>query len=284
VVEENCQFVLSNHIYKMSTLEISLELDEYKKLDEYALLASQEYNFGNNGNWFYIFRGGISGFRARIFGFVTHYNSVHAWVPIPRLPIETEYHLASAFFNMDSAIECLMFSLNALGHAVLPGQFRDITDDRAFRQISPKDILGDRIPKSPRLPLSGYEVIFPKLQTYWQLKREMMLLIIEQHDVSKHRETIFTGGNVRSDPPPGFYESIGVERGQGEEWLYGPMEGIILQKNPKSRHSDRVPQEKKDFVFLEDIASEFTEFIRESGKLSFQDVKSNIELKHTIFL
>jgi hypothetical protein len=130
----------------------------------------------------------------------------------------------------------------------------------------------------------GYKTVFPTLQSYWQSKRNVIAIIIEQHDVSKHRETIFEGGKARSDPPPGFYESLGIAGNDEMKWMYEPMAEIILRNNPKSAYVDRKPQEVKDFIMLKSIADDFVKFIRESGKLSFQDAKSNIELAHTNFL
>jgi hypothetical protein len=104
----------------MSKYELSIDLSNYGLIDEFALLACQDYNLGNESKWFNAFRGGLNGFHARLNGFLSHYNAVHAWIPIPREPGETEHHLASVFFCMDSAIECFTYALNALGYAKRP--------------------------------------------------------------------------------------------------------------------------------------------------------------------
>ena len=113
-------------VSSMSKYEISFESSDYGRLDEFALLACQDYNLGNQGEWFGSFRGGLYGFHSRLHGLATHYNTVHAWIPVPRVPSETEHLLASIFFCMDSAIECLTFSVNALGYAIRPKLFRDV--------------------------------------------------------------------------------------------------------------------------------------------------------------
>ena len=86
----------------MSDFRLHFDLDDSKRLDRFALLACQAYNFSNVSDWFGAFRGGLYGFYARIHGVVTHYYAVHAWMPKPRMPAETDYHLASIFFNMNS--------------------------------------------------------------------------------------------------------------------------------------------------------------------------------------
>ncbi len=189
---------------------LPFDLRPLEKLDQLALLASQDYNHGNSGNWFGCFRGGLHGIQARIWAAQKHYYEVHAWIPAPRIFAHAEYHLASIFFNMDSTIECMTFALNALGNCVAAADFRDVTDERALRRISPLDILGDKGRKPPVPPLPGYGKYFPSLQAHWQNCRTFIQLIADQHDVSKHRETIFQGGQLRDDAPSGFYESLGV--------------------------------------------------------------------------
>ena len=268
----------------MTDFDLPFNLSNYERLDQIALLACQSYNLGNSNEWFGAFRGGLYGFHSRIHGLITHYLTVHAWLPAPRIPSETEYHLASIFFNMDSAIECLTFSLNALGCAVAPNTFRDIANEKALRQISPKDILGDPTLTPPRQPLSGYNTVFPKLQSHWQNNRKLLSLIIEQHDVSKHRETIFTGGMSRLDPPPGFYEALGIGNDPADQSNYWPMAEIILRKDPKGVRVDRKHQEVTDSVHLETVASDFCLFINKSGEYLLHDAIAHIKLSHNEFL
>ena len=127
----------------MSDFNLTFNLGSYQKLDEFALLSCQAYNYGNDTDWFGSFRGGLYGAYSRIHGICSHYHAVHAWMPRPRFPSETEYHLASLFFNMDSFIECITYALNALGYCASGNQnFWDITSERELRRISPCDILG----------------------------------------------------------------------------------------------------------------------------------------------
>ena len=48
-------------------------------LDDLALLASQDYNLGNSGNWFFNFRGGLNGIRSRCSGMQFHRHFVYEW-------------------------------------------------------------------------------------------------------------------------------------------------------------------------------------------------------------
>ncbi len=124
----------------MSHFNLEFDLQAFEELDRFAPLACQKYNYGNDNDWFSAFRGGLYGFYARIYGIQTHYHDVHAWMPKVHSPTETEYHLASLFFNMDSSVECITFALNALGFAANPGSFRDVTNARELSDISRYDL------------------------------------------------------------------------------------------------------------------------------------------------
>src|SRR5260370_33896554 len=106
----------------MSMPEFAIKFNDFpfKALDELALLACQGYNLGDTGNWFLEFRGGLYAMYARLNGVRRHYYELHAWGPRPIQAVDSEYHLASIFFHMDSALECFTFALNALGWAVKP--------------------------------------------------------------------------------------------------------------------------------------------------------------------
>src|SRR5438552_7832368 len=99
----------------MNDYVLNFDVAPLEKLDQFALLASQDYNFGNATDWFGCFRGGLYGAYARLRAVQKHYFEVHAWLPVPRVLAHAEYHLSSIFFNMDSALECLAFAINALG-------------------------------------------------------------------------------------------------------------------------------------------------------------------------
>lgn len=263
----------------MSNFYLEFDLQAFEEIDQFALLACQKHNCGNKTDWFGAFRGGLYGCYARIRGVVAHYYAVHAWVPKERLPVETEYHLASLFFNMDSLIECITFALNALGFGTHVSDFRDVTNEKELKKVSPYDIIGRSEISSSQKPLAGYAKIFPSLQDHWLKNKNLLSTIFEQHDVSKHRETIFSGGMARNDPPPGFYESLGIDDDPSKRAPFWPMKEIILRSEPKKPHTERVPQPRKDQVLLEDVVSILKDFIEDSGQYALDNAKDNIELK-----
>ena len=268
----------------MSDFTLRFNTGAFEELDQFALLACQSYNLSNDSDWFGLFREGLYGFYARLHGVSTHYELVHSWIAKPRLPTETEYHLASIFFNMDSAIECLVFALNALGYAAAPQHFRDITDGRSLRQIKPEDILGSPHNKPPHVPQKGFCFIFPQLQEFWRQHIALLSTIFEQHDVSKHRQRVYTGGRMRDDPPDGFFKAMGAKEDITKQVLLSPHAEIILMHEPKSPRRERSPQSYEDRLLLETLAKEFQGFVNSTGILALEDSKVNIKLSHSKLL
>lgn len=201
---------------------LSFDLSPLGTLDKFGLLAAQFYNLGDRGNWFYYFRASSQGVDSRVYGIRLHYYDLHAWLPKRRHRTETEYHLASLFFNMDSVVECFVYMMNALGFAADPPSFKDITDQKAMKAIAPRNVIGD----ARQSPLAGYAKFFPSVQQLWVDNRELMELIMEQHDVSKHRFGYGLSGRYRNDPPPGFFESLNID--PKRKYEFSPMEEILL--------------------------------------------------------
>ncbi len=251
----------------------------FVKLDDFALLACQKYNLGNDTDWFGSFRGGLYGFYSRIYGIAEHYRLVHSWIPRLRHPSETEYHVTSTLFNMDSAFECLTYALNALGYAYLFKSFRDVTSKKALSRICPSDILGKPSDNPPESPLEGYSVIFPETQKCCLENHSLLKTIFDLHDVSKHRETIYLGGMARSDPPDGFYESVGAIT-TNEKARFWPSAEILLPIDPKAPKIDRTQAEIHEYPKLEDIANEFMGLIQQLGNYALADCEANINLPH----
>ena len=81
-----------------------------------------------------------------------------------------------------------------------------------------------------------------------------------------------------SDPPAGFYESLGVGENASQKALFWPMKEIILKNNPKTPRIEREPQSREDQVLLEDMVPEFQKFVIETGTHALDDVKANIQL------
>ena len=259
---------------------LPFNLETCDRLDRFALLACQSYNLGNKGDWLGCFRGGPYGLYARIHGVKVHFYEVHAWRLKVRTPGETEYHLSSVFFSMDSAVECFVFGINGLGNAVAPKEFLDVTDDKDLRRVAPWNVLGNK----GQSPMVGYTHYFPSLQAYWQESRDLLDTITEQHDVSKHRSTIYQGGRHRADPPSGFYEALEIENVPDAQFRFWPMAEIILRPEPKTPLSKRKPVAQGSVKKLETVAETFCEFINTSCLKAFDDARKHITLPHPEFL
>lgn len=272
---------------KKTSYTLKIKSQPFEELDQFALLASQDYNLGKpkGSDWFYSFRGGLYGVYARVYGIGEHYRLLHAWLP-PRvhLPEDTEYHLTSVLFNMDSALECLTFALNALGNGAQPEGFLDVSDPKKLSGVSRRNILGDCPPqKTKKNPLKGYSKIFPNLQSHWVENRKFLGRIFDLHNVSKHRETIYESGRLGSDPLPGYFDSLGLRDDSPEKILYQPHETILLRHEPKVPKDGRTPIPWEDHDTLERIAPDFLEFLQKSGDFALNDARANIKLKHSTF-
>ncbi len=263
----------------MPEFSVQFDLAPFEALDQLALLARQDYNLGGAGDWFGEFRGGLYGFYARLYGVQRHYLEVHAWLPRARIPTDTEYHLSSILFQMDSALECLIFALNSLGWVVMPAGFRDVTDAKALKRISPLDILGDATKTPPIAPLAGYQTVFPTIQGAWQNEAQLIAQVRDLHDVSKHRRTIFVGGQARFDPPDGFFEALGLPEDAGRRAPLWPMAEIILKDDPKLPAVHRTPRAVRQGELLEDLVPSFAALIKTTGTAALGDAQVNVPLK-----
>jgi len=256
---------------------LKFDLSPYDDLDKFALLADQEYNLGDTGDWFNCFRGGLYRLYARVMGVQIHYYKVHSWEPAIKDPSMTEYHLSSILFNMDSAVECMVFALNALGYITDSSKFLNVTNEKDLSKICPYNILG-KPPEYSTGYIQGYDDYFPSLKSCWHENRNLIRTISEQHDVSKHRSTVFSGGRSRNDPPPGFFEKLGIAGDKVKQIFFTPMEEIILTYQPKTPWRQRKPHDYKDIDKLEDIAERFCTFINTCGTKALGDAKTTIKL------
>jgi hypothetical protein len=250
---------------------LTIDLSSFKALDDFALLACQSYNLGNNPDWFGSFRGGLYGMYARVDALVHHFYQVHSWVPVPRFPQDAEYHLASALFAMDSSFECCTFLLNALGCAANAGEFQSITDHRAMKNITPDNIVG-------ATPRPGYANYFPSVQALWLSHHDLIRTVMDQHDVSKHRSSIFRGGKVRMDPLAGLFEALGL-KDDPHRFAIAPMEEIILIADPKRPPATRGSVPLAEQLSFEQVVRDFAKLIESTGGEALQDAKANIALK-----
>jgi hypothetical protein len=241
-------------------------------LDDLALLASQGYNLGNAGNWFLNFRGGLNGIRSRCSGMQFHRRFVYEW-EIGPLYNNIEHHCSSMLFCMDSAVECMVYGLNALGQAVAPTGFRSISDSKALRLISPKDVTG----LGTTAPLAGWAQVFPNFQKHFSASSAFLAQLVDNHDVSKHRRHSFSGGTVRNDPPAGFYERLGLGPRDPRRTLIAPMATVLIPKEPKLP-TDSQPSDLAAWTTLESLLTDFEAFIQEGLRLANDDAHRTINL------
>lgn len=267
----------------MSKYHLNFDGASFEQLDKFALLCDQDYNYGDHGQWFNNFRGGLYGAYNRIHGISESYQKLHSWLPMPSYLHAVETHLANLFFNMDSCLECLVFALNALGYCAKPEQFHDVTDAAKLKRIRPENILGSGTGTPSRPPLIGYTNYFPSVIKHWQGHEGLLHVIFEQHDVSKHRKTIFVGGRVRSDMPPGYFKKLGLEKGDVRRSILRPMAEISLMPEPKVPVSNMKSLAREDMYVLEEIAPQFQVFVDATGVLALADAQANIPLTEKEF-
>ena len=169
-------------------------------------------SYGDHDNWLLTYRDGLRGMYARILAVDRHFLMLHQyqsrieWIscnPNEWLA-ECEYHAGVIFFGMDSSLECFVFAVNARGFAKDPNVFCSITDARALRQISPKNISGAHATDRAN-PRSGYNLYFPRTAKHWKSSESLLCRIFEYHDVTKHRSAVAQGGSlgelrVREEP------------------------------------------------------------------------------------
>jgi len=244
-------------------------------LDQFALTVNQPYNFGNAGNWFFSFRGGLYGVMSRLRGLQQHSLSLHEWRM--NTTVQTHEHdIAVMLFCMDSAIECFVFMLNALGQAVDKSLFRDVTSEKTLQRINPDDILG-----SKRDALAGYAKYFPTLQAAWQSQRGLFAAIFENHAVTKHRQQAGVTGKGRTDAPVGFFDSMGIPDDPLSQGIHGPFHPMLevwLPKRPKLPIDQR-PIEQDGLTTLESTEKEFYTLITNSFRWTVEDARKTIVLR-----
>jgi hypothetical protein len=192
----------------------------YNALWDLSGKIATDPKIGNPHNWILTFRDGLRGMLARITTVDREYVKLHGFQSQAEKNVGNpnewglicDSHAAVIFFGMDSTIECFVFAMNAIGFLKAPGDFCDITDAKALRQIGPTNILGGD-PNDKRNPKPGYQKVFPRVVSHWKTHSNLLTTIFEYHDVSKHRSAVATGGgegilHVRADPKqPGSLQS-----------------------------------------------------------------------------
>lgn len=233
-------------------------------LDALAQVAAHDQVLGNKHNWLFTFRSALSGFRSRLESLEESRVLVYEWHPFG-LWSRYERHVAVMLFAMDSAFECLVFGLNALGQAKSPDTFRTVNSERALRQISPRDLIGEK-------PLQGWTLLFPRFQRHCRSNEKLITLVVENHDVTKHRQGGFRGGTLRSDPPEGFFEELGIGVDHFLRDQIAPMASVLIPLRPKLPQ-DEMPNELTEWTKLEEVMAEYRLFLSEALCLAAQDVR-----------
>ena len=248
--------------------------EDYDELDRLALQMHKPEYLGNKGNWFYLFRRGMQGTLSRLYTVSTSYDAIHSFISFPLTPIAVEHHLSCVFFGMDSALECFLFSTNAIGWAIDQDKFRNISSADGLRKISLRDILKDK-------PLGGYIEYFPELTKHYKSNSKLISKIQDQHSVSKHRSMIFTGGTLQMEKASKLIKAYSLLSGEAitkeqitTMSIFAPYSEVILHPEPKapSGSSNRKPDK------LEDIVSAFFNLIHTSFSALLGNLKNTVLL------
>jgi hypothetical protein len=168
-------------------------ISAYNCLREMACRIEQSQ--GSTTDWRILFVDGLRGFAARLTTITKSLGSLDRPFQTPadnlvpeQWAIDTDRLIAEVFFGMDSALECFVFAMNAIGFVKSQADFCDITTDAGLKQIKPENIhceSGDK--KNPR---PGYLKYFPRIAAYWKSHQSLIAEIMSYHDVSKHRSCI----------------------------------------------------------------------------------------------
>lgn len=175
-----------------------INLNQIKSLLEIGNIAKE--NFGDKGYWNTYFTRAIDVIKARILGLKHHYAIIQSIgnkvidSDINKYDfIELDHHLSDILFNLDSAIECFVFSLNAIGYGAMDcNSFISIEDEKKLKKIKPDNIFIED-------NNNHYKKYFSNLVNYWLenplhkfhvTPKQLWKSIRDNHDVSKHRSRL----------------------------------------------------------------------------------------------
>ncbi len=172
-----------------------------------------------------------------------------------------ESYVGVLFFAMDSSLECFTNALNALGYLLDPGGFIDITDHAKLKRITPTNLLDQ--PTAHSSKFSAYPACsgrFPKICDHWSVNRNLLAVIIEYHDATKHRHSVSVGQT------PGYpYHVIKMDPKQ-------PMKDVIF--DPWTGHVAYDTEQS-----LQSITARYHNFIIEWLRIARQELESVFGLK-----
>lgn len=154
---------------------------------------------GDADDWRILFEDGLRGFAARITIVMQGLLRLDEPFQVPagqlvpeQWAIDTDRLIGEIFFGMDSAVECFVFAMNAVGYLKTPASFCDITTPQGLKRICPDNIVSGNA-NDKKNPLPGYATVFPKIVAHWTRHRPLIAEIMQYHDVSKHRSCIVFG-------------------------------------------------------------------------------------------
>jgi hypothetical protein len=100
---------------------------------------------------------------------------------------------------------------------------------------------------------------------------------MDNHDVTKHRQSGFSGGKVRSDPPQGFYERLGIPEDHPLRHMIAPMQEVLIPIRPKLPMEAR-SSDLSAWTHLEQVIEDFRKFINDAVCLVNSDTQQTLEL------
>jgi hypothetical protein len=227
-----------------------------ERLRKYGHSLGHDEVFGNKTLWLTTFQLAIEGVQARVWAVETHVPQMF----MPQGVLEHEYLLASAIFGMESAMECFVFALNALGNAKDPAAFLDVTSDKALQPVGPGNIIGSGNQVRP-----GYARYFPSLSAHWCANTIFIRFLVDQQAASKHRMATVGGGASDSSIPAGDLAALNMIQFSRINLLLKPKEPLLTAD----------PHEP--VIDFEVLLRHWSTFIHESIVLAVNDAVANIK-------
>jgi len=81
----------------------------------------------------------------------------------------------------------------------------------------------------------------------------------------------------RSDPPTGFYASMGIPDDPISQGMLGPMQNVLIPKQPKLP-IEQAPRALDAHISLEDVEKDFYALMTKSFRLAVEDARTTIVL------
>jgi hypothetical protein len=166
---------------------------------------------------------------------------------------------------MDSAVECWVFALNAVGFGVGTPSFLDVSDHQALRRVCPENIIG-----KPASRIAGYDALFPNLAQLWRSHEADIRMIMRNNDVAKHRHSNFWGG-VRDDLAPELLQAFGVRKSAELPFPLQPMQQVLLPRQPRLPLKD-LPGDLAQWVELQEIKEQFDKLMSRTAEVALDDL------------